>query len=59
MTKRQHEGDRNEHRPEGATPEGPAKKHGDALAEGSGTRHGVSGRTERPETAPDEGVKRG
>lgn len=30
--------------------EGPAKRHGDALEQGSGTRHGVTEPDERPET---------
>jgi hypothetical protein len=36
-------------------PEAPRKEHGDALREGTGTRHGVTERTERPETRPQEG----
>jgi len=33
---------------ERAADAGPHKKHGDALAEGFGTRHGVEDRDERP-----------
>jgi hypothetical protein len=33
--------------------DGPRKKHGDALADGSGTRHGVGERDERPEGGGD------
>jgi hypothetical protein len=33
--------------------DGPAKPHGDALKDGSGTRHGVTERDERPEVDRD------
>lgn len=43
--------DRHEEVSEGT---GPAKRHGDALRDGSGTRHGVTSADERPVTDADE-----
>jgi hypothetical protein len=35
----------------------PRKRHGDALSTGTGTRHGVQHREERPKTGAEEGER--
>jgi hypothetical protein len=42
---------------EAAEPKQPRKSHGDALTTGTGTRHGVQNRDERPNLGAPEGAQ--